>query len=156
MSESVLHSVIKEFGSSIGIGELAFDEEQRCNLMFDDVPVSIELSGNEDSLFVYSVLAPEPKDGVEELYAKLLKANYAFAQTNGSTVALDPMGGGIVLMREEPAEMLRLAQFEALLESFVNTAESFMESLSGDPPDEPEPNASKMEMPQSVAVNMRV
>ncbi|MCZ0944080.1 MAG: type III secretion system chaperone [Gammaproteobacteria bacterium] len=130
MSDSVLHSLIREFGAAIGLEEMAFDDQQRCNLMFDDVPVSLELSGGEDSLYIYSVLGPEPAEGAKELYSELLKANYAFAQTGGATLALDPGGGGIVLMREEPLEILHLPQLEALIENFVNTAEGLIASVA--------------------------
>ena len=130
MSDSVLHSLIREFGAAVGLEDMAFDDQQRCNIMFDDVPVSLELSGGEDSLYIYSVLGPEPAEGAKALYEELLKANYAFAQTGGATLALDPAGGGIVLMREEPVDALRLPQLEALIENFVNVAEGFMASLA--------------------------
>ncbi len=130
VSDSVLHSLIKEFGAAVGLEDMTFDDQQRCNLMFDDVPVSLEMSGGEGSLYIYSVLAPEPAENANALYAELLRANYAFAQTAGATLALDPAGGGIVLMREEPLETLRLPQFEALIEDFVNVAEGFIASLA--------------------------
>jgi len=130
VSDSVLHSLIREFGAAVGLEDMAFDDRKRCNIMFDDVPVSLELSGGEDSLYIYSVLGLEPAEGAKELYAELLKANYAFAQTGGATLALDPAGGGIVLMREEPVGALRLPQLEALIENFVNVAERFMASLA--------------------------
>ena len=130
MSESALRSLIGEFGKAVGLDELAFDDQQRCNLMFDDVPVSFELGSGEDSLYIYSVLGAEAEEGAEALYSDLLKANYAFAQTGGATLALDPAGGGIVLMREEPLETLRLPRLESLVENFVNVAERLMANLA--------------------------
>lgn len=129
MADSVLGALIDEFGTAVGIEGLTFDEEQRCNLMFDDVAVSLEVGVGESSLYIYSVLGPEPVEDAEERFAELLKANYAFAQTGGATLALDPAGGGIVLMREEPLETLRLPRLESVIEDFVNVAERLIANL---------------------------
>lgn len=130
MSRMALQSLLAEFGVAMGIEDLAFDGEQRCNLMFDDVAVSFELGADEASLCMYSRVGSEPSEDVERQLSSLLKANYAFAATRGATLALDPAGGGILLMREEPLETLWLPRFESVVEDFVNVAESFTRQLA--------------------------
>ena len=142
MTGSVLHALIGEFGAAVGLDDLAFDDEQRCNLMFDDVAVSLEVGAGDSSLYIYSVLGPEPALDAEQRFAELLKANYAFAQTGGATLALDPAGGGIVLMREEPLETLRLPRLESVIEDFVNVAERLIANLSAGALAGPAPEAA--------------
>ena len=63
---------------------------------------------------------------MERVYADLLHANFVFDDTGGATLCVDPGTQGIVLLRAERLESLRLTRFEALLEDFVNVAERWM------------------------------
>ena len=129
MSMAAMQSILKEFGASVGIPDLEPDDEQRCNLMFDDVALSFELGLGDESIYVYSLLGAVADDDARAVYAELLHANYAFAATRGSTLSVDPQSGGIVLMREEPLDNLRLPKFEAVIEEFVTVAEQWMQRI---------------------------
>ena len=89
MSSTVMNNLLREFGASIGIPDLQIDEEYRCNMMFDDVPVSFELGDGDESIYIYSLLGHVPDDGLEQFYAELLHANYVFADSGGSTPGQD-------------------------------------------------------------------
>ena len=129
MSSTVMNNLLREFGASIGTPDLQIDEEYRCNMMFDDVPVSFELGDGDESMYIYSLLGHVPDDGLEQLYAELLHANYVFADSGGSTLSVDPQSGNVVLLREERLELLRLSRLESVVEQFVNVAEGWMSRL---------------------------
>lgn len=129
MSSTVMNNLVREFGATIGIPDLQIDEEYRCNMMFDDVPVSFELGDDDGSMYIYSLLGRVPDDGLEQLYAELLHANYVFADNGGSTLSVDPESGNVVLLREERLELLRLPRLESVVEQFVNVAEGWMNRL---------------------------
>ena len=129
MSSSVMNNLIREFGASIGIPDLQLDEEYRCNMMFDEVPVSFELGDGDESMYIYSLLGHVPDDGLERFYAELLHANYVFADSGGSTLSVDSQSGNVVLLREERLELLRLSRLESVVEQFVNVAEDWMSRL---------------------------
>ena len=129
MSSSVMNNLIREFGASIGIPDLQLDEEYRCNMMFDEVPVSFELGDGDESMYIYSLLGHVPGDGLERFYAELLHANYVFADNGGSTLSVDSQSGNVVLLREERLELLRLSRLESVVEQFVNVAEDWMSRL---------------------------
>ena len=129
MSLSTMENMLSEFGASIGMPDLKPDAEHRCNLMFDDVAVSFELGVDDDSLYIYSLLGPVPATGAEGLYADLLHANHVFEGTAGATLGVDPETRGIVLVRAERLESLRLPAFETLVEDFVNVAERWMKRI---------------------------
>lgn len=131
MSSTVMNNLVREFGASIGIPDLQIDEEYRCNMMFDEVPVSFELGDGDESMYIYSLLGHVPDDGLEQLYAELLHANYVFADNGGSTLSVDSQSGNVVLLREERLELLRLSRLESVVEQFVNVAEGWMSRLRG-------------------------
>ena len=131
MSSTVMNNLVREFGASIGIPDLQIDEEYRCNMMFDEVPVSFELGDGDESMYIYSLLGHVPDDGLEQLYAELLHANYDFADNGGSTLSVDSQSGNVVLLREERLELLRLSRLESVVEQFVNVAEGWMSRLRG-------------------------
>ena len=132
MSSSVLNNLLREFGSAIGIPDLQLDEEYRCNMMFDEVPVSFELGDGDESVYIYSLLGQVPDDGLERFYAELLHANYLFAESGGSTLGVDSQSGNVVLLREERLESMRLSTLESVAEQFVSVAEAWMSRLSGE------------------------
>ena len=129
MSSTVMNNLLREFGASIGIPDLQIDEEYRCNMMFDEVPVSFELGDGDESMYIYSLLGHVPDDGLEQLYAELLHANYVFADSGGSTLSVDSQSRNVVLLREERLELLRLSRLESVVEQFVNVAEGWMSRL---------------------------
>lgn len=131
MSSTVMNNLVREFGASIGIPDLQIDEEYRCNMMFDEVPVSFELGDGDESIYIYSLLGHVPDDGLEQFYAELLHANYVFADSGGSTLSVDSQSGNVVLLREERLELLRLSRLESVVEQFVNVAEGWMSRLRG-------------------------
>ena len=131
MSSTVMNNLVREFGASIGMPDLQIDEEYRCNMMFDEVPVSFELGDGDESMYIYSLLGHVPDDGLERFYADLLHANYVFADNGGSTLSVDSQSGNVVLLREERLELLRLSRLESVVEQFVNVAESWMTRLGG-------------------------
>ena len=126
MSLAAMETMLSEFGASIGIPDLKPDAEHRCNLMFDEVAVSFELGVDDESLYIYALLGSVPDGGAEDVYADLLHANHVFQGTGGATLCVDPGTQGIVLLRAERLESLRLARFETLLEDFVNVAERWI------------------------------
>lgn len=145
MSLTTMQSVLSEFGASIGIPDLEPDAEYRCNLMFDDVAVSFELGAGEERLYIYALLGPVPETGAEAVYADLLRANYVLDDTGGSTLGVDPETGGIVLIRTERLDALRLGTFETVVQDFVDAAERWMQRLErgevGAEPDAPAEDA---------------
>ena len=136
MSSNVMNNLLREFGDSIGIPGMQIDEEFRCNMMFDEVPVSFELGDGDETMYVYSLIGHVPEDGLEQFYARLLHANYVFRDNGGSTLSVDSESGNVVLIREERLESLRLARLESVVEQFVNVAESWMGRLAGGEADE--------------------
>lgn len=129
----ILNNLLGEFGSSIGMPELELDEENRCNLMFDEVAVSFELSPDEASVYLYSYLGDVVSDDSKAVFAALLDANYIFRGTMGATMGVDEASGRVVMIRSEDLSALRLSRFQSLVEEFVNLAELWQNKLADFP-----------------------
>ena len=156
MSSSVLNNLLREFGSAIGIPDLQLDEEYRCNMMFDEVPVSFELGDGDESVYIYSLLGQVPEDGLERFYAELLHANYLFADSGGSTLGVDSKSGNVVLLREERLESMRLSTLESVAEQFVSVAEAWMNRLSDGANESAAPRGESASEPRPPSGGMRV
>ena len=131
----ILNNLLGEFGTAIGMPELELDEENRCNLMFDEVAVSFELSPDEASVFLYSYLGDVVSNNSRAVFAALLDANYLFRGTMGATMGVDGASGRVVMIRSEDLSTLRLSRFQSLVEEFVNLAELWQNRLADFPAD---------------------
>ena len=124
MSLNVLSGLLSDFGASIGIADLSLDDEGRVNLMFDDIPLSIELDEGDESVSIYSLIDRLPPTfDCSPLYAMLLNANYIHQGTDGATLGVDEKTRNVVLIRREKLMQMRAAEFEADIERFINLAE---------------------------------
>jgi hypothetical protein len=131
MTAEAMQNLFKEFGETIGIPDLQPDEENRCNLMFDEVAVSFELNQDGNSIYVYSYLGDVPSENREQFYAGLLDANYTFKHTQGATLGVEYASKKVLLIREYGLEAMRLASFEHAVEQFVNLAEYWKQKMPG-------------------------
>ena len=107
----ILNNLLEEFGASTGMPELELDEENRCNLMFDEVAVSFELSPDEASVYLYSYLGDVVNNDSKAVFSALLDANYLFRGTLGATLGVDEASGRVVMIRLEDLSTLRLSRF---------------------------------------------
>ena len=155
MSLAAMENVLAEFGAAIGIPDLRPDEEHRCDLMIDDVAISFELGLDDETLCIYSLLGAVPEEAGAAGYRALLRANFMFQRTSGSTLSIDPRAGGIVLIRQERLESLRLARFESVVEDFVDVAERWMKRLESGELEAP-PTAAQEDPPPSTEGMVRV
>ena len=129
----ILNNLLEEFGASIGMPELELDEENRCNLMFDEVAVSFELSPDEASVYLYSYLGDVVNNDSKAVFSALLDANYLFRGTLGATLGVDEASGRVVMIRLEDLSTLRLSRFQSLVEEFVNLSELWQNRLADFP-----------------------
>ena len=123
-------SILRHFGSGINLPDLDLDEDNRCNLFFDEVPVSIEVSPNEQYVYMYSYLGDVPVAGSESVENKLLEANYIYGETERCTLGIQKISRKVALICNERIKGMDLPDFEQSLENFINVAEYWMKNLN--------------------------
>ena len=125
--------ILKSFGAGINLPDLSLDEDHRCNLFFDEVPVSIEVSPNEQYIYMYSYLGDAPVASSESLGGKLLEANYIYGETERCTLGIQSISRKVALICNERIKGMDLSDFEQSLENFINVAEYWMKNLNAPP-----------------------
>ena len=141
-------SILKRFGTGINLPDLSLDEDHRCNLFFDEVPVSIEVSPNEQYVYMYSYLGDAPVAGSENLGNKLLGANYIYGETERCTLGIQSISRKVALICNERIKGMDLSDFEQSLENFINVAEYWMKNLNA--PSVRSDEAAEQDMDSSV------
>ena len=131
MSANAMRALMRDFGQSIGITGLEPDEDHRCNMMFDEVAVSFELTRNETTLCIYALIGTIAQHDEATLHKQMLEANYLLDASAGTTLGVEAGSGNAVITREEQMDKLRLPELEQIVESFVNTAEQWMKRIEG-------------------------
>lgn len=123
-------NLLADLGAEIGIPELCADETNACNLLFDEVAVSLELSEGGEALYISSLVGQVRRDDGAAQLAALLDANFLFSGAGGAAFGVDKASGNIVLARSERLSGLGKPLFLSVLEEFVNLAEAWQKRLA--------------------------
>lgn len=117
--------LLSDFGASLGLPELSFDETGHCALVFDDVGVNLDFIEETQDLLVYSLLgmADEAQRDDPAVLLPLLHANYFGMGAAGGQIGIDKASGAVTLSRAYPLRLLDLPELTSCLQAFVNTCE---------------------------------
>jgi hypothetical protein len=130
MSLDILRSLLRDFGTGIGLPDLAPDDQGYCCLQVGElVKASLQYEPEGQDLVVFARLAevgPEERPIAHEM---MLAGNFFWGQTKGGTLAIDPAEGVVFLQMKEKLRVLDLPGFEALMERFVAAAEAWQGHL---------------------------
>ena len=125
-----MYDLLREFGQSVGLPDLAFDENDYCCLLLDDLVLNLELDEETEMLFVYAHVGKIPPEPTADFYAMLLEANYFYRQTAGGVLGIDKATGVIALACRQPYAGLTLIQFEKVIEDFANAADHWTQQIT--------------------------
>jgi hypothetical protein len=130
MSLDLMRSLLRNFGNTIGLPDLAPDDDGYCCLRIGDkVTVSLQYEPEGKDIALFARLCQIPPVTRAEAYEMMLAANLFWAQTRGGTLAVEPTDGVVFLLMKEKAQALENATFNSLLENFVEAAEDWQQRL---------------------------
>lgn len=154
MNDSNAATILREFGSKIGISQLALNDERLCTLSFDEIIANLELSDDGATLSCYLWIAEVSADRRAEIALAIADANYLFAGTHGATLGMNRSSGDLVLSAQLPDATLTLKGFEQSLENLVNLAQNWQQRVTRVPP--PADQASRAQaMPSPDSFSFR-
>src|SRR5580765_2819858 len=117
--------ILAQFGRTIGLDNLALDDEGYAALAIDDkLIVNLERDPNGERVLLYCAVG-EPAGSPLEAYAMLLEANYLGRGTGGATLGLASDSDMIVLSLFVPLASLDLHGFTRTVEMFITVAEQW-------------------------------
>lgn len=112
--------LFSEIGAHIGMESLAFGEDNTCSLEFDE-NIVLTFIDSDPSLFCVAYLGEW--DGVANTALRLLEANFAWQETSGGTLAIEPGSVRVVLSRTWQAQGLTMQGLMGDIENMVSAAE---------------------------------
>lgn len=129
--------ILSELGDSMGMKDLAFDENGGCILQFDEsMNVLLLYEGGDDVLYLFSFVGELAKDSEKKTMRLLLEANYRWEESGGGTLSLRKGENNIVLTHKLAVAALTKEILEQYLSDFVTALEKWMNFLK-DPSSSP-------------------
>lgn len=130
MSKQLFTQLLGELGKSVGLPELAPDDDNYCCLGFDDKIIThLQYNEENDVVMLFAQLGVVDEDKAALIYPRILKANLFWQGTGGATLGVDDESKEVLMAYQIPIQMLDFSKFQELLEGFINTAELWINTL---------------------------
>jgi Tir chaperone protein (CesT) family len=98
MNRDALQSLFAGLGETIGLPELKLDDDGYLCIIDDDgVVLNIDHFEDQDCLVLTSTAAEIADEKRLEVYDEMLKANFLWKETAGTTLCVDPSGRNAML-----------------------------------------------------------
>lgn len=120
--------LLLDFGQSIGLPDLRFDEDGLCVLSFDETVIFLR---NEDSgaLTIYAPLVEVPEEKKRLIQPLLLDANFLFRATRGASLCMSSHSLFAMILTCIKPSFLSLVSLSETVEEFVQLADFWREKL---------------------------
>jgi hypothetical protein len=133
--------LLKEFGASIGLTDVAFNDDGYCGLTFDGaVTVNLQAAHAAPRVRLYALAGDVDESRRAEVFEAMLRANLFGAGTSGAALSLEGDPPRAVLEREVVCDGLTGEDLAAEVERFVEAVEDWTAYVSGSAPDEDSPD----------------
>jgi hypothetical protein len=124
-----LELFLRELGETVGIPELALDEEDSCVLSFDEIVVNMQYVEADDGLIMFSNLGRVPEENRVDLFEEMLEANFSGTIQGGAELFYVKETDSAGLIFRTRVSDIRPGRFEGMMEKFVNLAEAWIKRL---------------------------
>lgn len=137
--------LLASFGQSIGLPELAPDEEGYCALSFDDLVVHLQHEPEDQEIAAFARIGVVEEDRAREIYEMLLNANQLWVGTAGATLSVQSEDQAVFIATRKSLQVLDEEGFRDWLGDFVDITDYWTARLArvngGGPIEEPDDGA---------------
>lgn len=116
-------------GKLVGIEGMALSAQGRCDLVFDDQPLSICYYAETGFLSLEAPVMEIPSSPSDRFYSWVLEANLASFVYGHGCLALAPQGGHIMWLDRMSAKGLEQSEFQDWLHRSIERAEFWAREL---------------------------
>jgi len=98
MPRDTMNALMQDFGNSVGVPDMAFDEEDYLAFTSaEGVLVNVDYFENDETLVLYTTIGELFDDFRFQFYDEMLKANLFWELTLGATLCVNPEGSHALL-----------------------------------------------------------
>jgi len=131
MSQRHIDLLIAELATELGLPGMRLDESGSVAIATENgLKIVLNYVDEDDLLILYTDLGRIPDSRREEFYAALLKGNFGWQTTRGTTLSTMPGGRRAVLQSQVPRAQLNLPTLSACLDHFFQWASLWQAILS--------------------------
>ena len=122
--------LIADFAAKIGLEDFAPNEEGVCQLIDENMVITIQDCGEIGLILITAPMAKLPARTAGVLLRRLLAANFLYEKTMGATIALDEKSGMLYLTRYDALGQLDGEGLKARLESFATVLDQWRREIA--------------------------
>jgi hypothetical protein len=124
-------TLLADFGISIGLSELAFDQKDMCSICIDDACDITFLRNYERYCLTIAGLLSEAGDNLtKDVAVDLLKVNVNLLYEHGHAVGLDAQSNNLMLFTHIPLSELDQNKLKDKIVSFVEKQKHLMKVIA--------------------------
>lgn len=129
----IMADLLKEFGDTIGVSDMAPDEDGYVSFSVDDdLIIHLQYEQESEGLRFFASLGEVSPVDRASVIADMLDANVLWRGTGGATLGLDSEKDVVTMAYQEPIGNMSYGRFEQLLDGFLITAEQWTRRIQGD------------------------
>ena len=131
---SRLAEFVARLGERGGVPDVSLDDARTCTLVFDDQWVHLEEHEAGNAVLLYADVGrlPAEQSAADGMCRRLLEANLFTAGTAGATLGVASASGLIALTLRIDLRACDYAEFESVLQRYVDTAIAWRDRLAGE------------------------
>lgn len=127
-----MHLLFKEFGRELGMPEMKLDAKGVCTIVIEDkVKIVFNVVDELGVMVVYAELGLIPDDRRAEIHAAMLKGNFGWEKTRGSTLSAAGEGAHASLHAYLTWDQLDLPGLLTFAEHFFHRASVWSAYIAG-------------------------
>jgi len=136
MSKQNLQTLLQRVGQTVGIADLALDEDDYCQLRIDGtLDITIEFKERDEQAVFTARCGTLAEHNRTALLQEIADANFYWIGGGGGTLSTHSKEGLVYLQFRESTTQMDQTRLESLLEALVTNAEYWAGRLSAAPAD---------------------
>ncbi|EHS50837.1 Tir chaperone family protein [Rhizobium sp. PDO1-076] len=121
--------LLEDFGATAGIEDIAFNQAGRCDLAFDDQPMTISFDEDTGDMCIESPVLDIPPSPAWDFYGWVLEDNFLSFVNGAGCLAIDRSRGKIVWLDRRPVSGLSKSIFDRWLSLSIERVEYWVKNL---------------------------
>lgn len=125
--------LLAEFGESIGIPQMAFDQDGLCHIRVDEeYPITFRRDDEHHNLVLVGLIAEQlPEQLDHQLVRDMLATGVEPLRDNGAALGLEPMSGTLILHQTMPLAKIDRPTLEQVLGNFILMQKDWSARVAG-------------------------